>query len=288
MTGENSSCPFCSIIAGRDRKVREVARNDSVVVFFPTEPAVLGHCMVIPRRHVEQFSDLKGKEVTQVMLATQAMARNLRKAYQPDGINIIQSNDRAATQSVPHVHIHVLPRWDNDHVGNFWPPETNFPEEEKDRALAKLRAATILPSSYVSPEDKRQHLAFVQNVIARMAQSSSSAKSWLLPVVTAAYGYAFTQPSVAVALLGIVATVLFGILDIGYLRTERKFRDLYEQIAAGDVDVPPYSLNFKKASDTRKSAFFEHCSTIVAWAVLPFYGAFLVTGIFALVLALQK
>jgi histidine triad (HIT) family protein len=287
MTSE-ADCPFCSIVAGHDPEVREVARNDSVVVFFPTEPAVLGHCMVMPRRHVEQFSDLTGDEVSQVMLAAQMMARNLRDAFRPDGINIIQSNGEAATQSVPHVHVHILPRWEDDEVGGFWPSKSNFSEESKDRALAKLRAATVLPSSLVSPEDKRQHLAFAQSVITRMAQSSSSAKSWLLPVVTAAYGYAFTQPSAAVAVLGIVATVVFGVLDIGYLCTERKYRDLYERIAAGDGDVPPYSLNYKKTSDTRKSSFLEHCSTMITWAVWPFYGAFLVTGIVAFILALKR
>lgn len=273
-------------MAGSDSEVREVARNDAVVVFFPTEPAVLGHCMVVPRRHAEQFSDLTSDEVTQVMLAAQTMTKSLQDAFQPDGINIVQSNGEVATQSVPHVHVHVLPRWKDDPIGDFWPPETNYSDVDKDRTLARLRAATVLPSGALSPEDKRQHLTMAQSVITRMAQSSASAKSWLLPVVTAAYGYAFTQPSAAVAVLGIVATLVFGMLDIGYLRTERRYRDLYERIAAGDIDVPSYSLNYRKPSDTRKSSFIEHCSTILTWAVWPFYGAFLVTGIVALILAL--
>lgn len=285
MTSEVGSCPFCAIVAGRDPEVREVARNDAVVAFFPTEPAVLGHCMVAPHRHVEQFSDLTGDEVTQVMLAAHTVSRSLRDVLQPDGINIVQSNGEAATQSVPHVHVHILPRWEGDQVGDFWSSKINFSEESKDRALAKLRAATVLPSSVVSSEDKRQHLAFAQSVITRMAQSSSSVKSWLLPVVTAAYGYAFTQPSAAVAGLGIVATAVFGMLDAGYLRTECKYRDLYERIAVDDVDVSPYSLNYKNVSDTRKSLFFEYCSTITTWAVWPFYGAFLVTGLVALIVA---
>lgn len=242
--------------------------------------------MVVPRRHVEQFSDLTNDEVAQVMLGARTMSKCLHDAFQPEGVNIVQSNGEAATQSVPHVHVHIVPRWDGDQVGDFWPSETNYSEEDKDRALAKLRAATVLPSSSVSPEDKRQHLAFAQNVITRMAQSSSSAKSWLLPVVTAAYGYAFTRPSVAVAVLGIVATIVFGMLDIGYLRTERKYRDLYERIAAGDIDVPPYSLNYKKPSDTCRTSFLEHCSTMITWAVWPFYGAFLITGIVALIAVL--
>lgn len=279
-------CPFCSIVKGEDLVVREVARSDKVVVFFPTEPAVLGHCMVIPRRHVEELSSMTSDEVSEVMIAAQAIARSLREAYQPDGINIIQSNGEAATQSVPHVHVHVVPRWDDDRIGDIWPPESNFSDEEKDQTLAKLRAVTLLPSSSVSSEDRRQHLAFAQSIISRMAQSSSNAKSWLLPVVTAAYGYSFTQSSAALAVLGIIATVVFGILDIGYLRTERKYRNLYERIAAGDPDVPPYSLNYQCAGETRKTRFLEHCSVIKGWAIWPFYGALLLSGSAALVMAL--
>ena len=253
-----------------------------MVVFFPTEPAVLGHCMVVPRRHVEYFSELTTDEISRVMSAAQAMVESLKEACQPEGINIIQSNGEAASQSVSHVHVHVLPRWKDDPIGEIWPPESNYSDEDKDRVLAKLRANTALPAPTSDAEDKRQHLSFAQDIITRMAQSSSSAKSWFLPVATATYGYAFTQSSVAVAVLGIVATVVFGILDIGYLRTERKYRELYERIATGDGDVPPYSLDYKKPGDTRKSSLLEHCSVMAGWAIWPFYGAFLVTGILAL------
>lgn len=280
-------CPFCSIVRGEDAVVREVARNDKVVVFFPTEPAVLGHCMVIPRRHVEEFTALTSDEVSAVMASAQAVAMSLRETYHPDGINIIQSNGEAATQSVPHVHVHIVPRWDDDSFGNIWPTKTDFSDEEKDRALAKLRATTLLPHSSATLEDRRQHLAFVQSVISRMAQSSSNTKSWLLPVVTAAYGYSFTKSSVALAVLGIVATVVFAILDVGYLRTERKYRNLYERIAAGDPDVAPYSLNYQCSGETRKTRFLNYCSVIKGWAIWPFYGALLVSGFVALGMALR-
>ena len=278
-------CPFCAIVRGEDVVVREVARNDKVVAFFPTEPAVLGHCMVIPRRHVEEFSALTSDEVSEVMTSAQSVAMSLREVLHPDGLNIIQSNGEAATQSVPHVHVHIVPRWDDDSFGDIWPAKTDFSDEEKDRTLAKLRATTLLPHSSATPEDRRQHLAFTQNVISRMAQSSSNTKSWLLPVVTAAYGYSFTKSSVALAVLGIVATVVFALLDVGYLRTERKYRNLYERIAAGDPDVAPYSLNYQCSGETRKTRFLEHCSVIKGWAIWPFYGALLVSGFVALGMA---
>ena len=109
-----------------------------------------------------------------------------------------------------------------------------------------------------------------------MAQSSSNTKSWLLPVVTAAYGYSLTKCSVALALLGIVATVVFAFLDVGYLRTERKYRDLYERIAASDPDVPPYSLNYQCSGETWRTRFLEYCSVIKGWAIWPFYGTLLI------------
>ncbi|WP_367199498.1 HIT family protein [Trueperella pyogenes] len=105
-----TECPFCAIVAGQDSAVREVAHNDSVVVFFPTDPAVLGHCMIVPRRHVEHLSDLTSAEVSHVMLAAQTMSKSLRDAFQSEGINMVQSNGEAATQGVPHVHFHILGR----------------------------------------------------------------------------------------------------------------------------------------------------------------------------------
>lgn len=281
-----SRCPFCEIVEGDDPLVREVARNDSVVVFFPTEPAVLGHCMVVPRRHVERFSDLAAEEVKEVMLAAQSMTRGVREAFEPEGINIIQSNGEAASQSVPHIHVHILPRWKGDVVGEIWPPESDYSDSEIDQSLVKLRAKTVLPSGQVSAEDKRQHLAFAQDVITRMAQSSSNAKSWLLPVATAAYGYAFTKDSIAVAVLGIIATLVFSLLDYGYLSNERKFRELYDRIAAGDPSIPPFSLRIETQKLSKKQKISATWSVIKTWTIWPFYGVLLVTGVAALILAL--
>lgn len=281
-----NDCPFCAIVRGEDPVVREVARNGSVVVFFPTEPAVLGHSMVIPHRHVERFSDLTAEEVSQVMLAAQTVAQSIREAYQPDGINIIQSNGEAASQSVPHVHVHILPRWENDVVGEIWPPKSNYPEQEKDRELAKLRASTSLPNTNMSSEDRRQHLSFAQDVITRMAQSSSNAKSWLLPVVTAAYGYAFTKESVAVAFLGIIATLVFGLLDFSYLKNERRYRNLYDRIAAGDPTIPPFSLSIQSNKDPLDRRSTEAWSVLKAWTIWPFYGVLLLTGLLSAALAI--
>ena len=90
----------------------------------------------------------------------------------------------------------------------------------------------------VSADDHRKHLEFIQDVITRMAGASSSAKGWLLPVVTATYGYAITKTEWAVAALGVLAVVLFGFLDANYLKHERSFRELYKAVIKNDSRVP--------------------------------------------------
>ena len=92
------------------------------------------------------------------------------------------------------------------------------------------------------PEDRRKHLDFIQAVVTRMSAASSNAKAWLLPVVTAAYGYALTQKADSVALLGLGATLLFAYLDANYLRQEKRFRTLYKAVASGQYNIATFSL----------------------------------------------
>ncbi|GAA3043029.1 hypothetical protein GCM10010528_23310 [Gordonia defluvii] len=94
----------------------------------------------------------------------------------------------------------------------------------------------------VDPEDRRKHLDFIQAVITRMSAASSNAKAWLLPVVTAAYGYALVQRADSIALLGLGATLLFAYLDANYLRQEKRFRSLYKAVASGQCDIEVFSL----------------------------------------------
>lgn len=97
------------------------------------------------------------------------------------------------------------------------------------------------------PEDRRKHLEFIQAIIARMSAASASAKGWLLPVVTAAYGYALTKDSWPVALLGLGASAMFAFIDAHYLEEEKKYRRLYNAVAGGEQQIPPFSLDPSQA-----------------------------------------
>lgn len=133
-------------------------------------------------------------------------------------------------------------------------------------------------------ENQRKHLDFIQAAIARMSSASSSAKSWLLPVVTATYGYALTKHADSISALGIVATVVFATLDVQYLRQERAFRALYRAAAAGVV--PLYDMNnaryYRRPSrsgvDTRETSC-KLLAVLRSWSITCFYIPLVVTGI---------
>lgn len=107
-------CPFCEIVQQDDPAAREVYRDSHVVAFFPTEPTVLGRVLLVSRRHVPDIWSLKLEEAARLSRTSLRISSAIRDALVPDGLNAIQSNGEAATQSLPYLHIHLVPRWEND------------------------------------------------------------------------------------------------------------------------------------------------------------------------------
>lgn len=143
-----------------------------------------------------------------------------------------------------------------------------------------------------SGEDRRKHLDYIQAIVTRMSAASSNAKGWLLPVVTAAFGFALTERSRSVALLGLLAVVLFMFLDANYLRQERAYRRLYDAVASGTEDIPKFSLDPSVAEESpqRSDGWTGKARLLLArwippwcvwrsWSILPFYGTLIIVGI---------
>jgi histidine triad (HIT) family protein len=118
-------CAFCRIVHGEhaegDPVPLVVGDFPHALAFVPLAPAAWGHTLVIPKRHVESLGELRpGYLVEAVLTAVQRMDARLRGALNPDGMNLIQSTGAAAGQTVPHLHFHLVPRWDDDHLGDLW------------------------------------------------------------------------------------------------------------------------------------------------------------------------
>lgn len=132
-------CPFCEIAQHREPDTREVYRDEHVVAFFPTEPATLGHTLVIPRTHIDTIWDIDEDISGRLTSTAVRIARAVREATGAPGLNVIQSNGEVATQTVMHLHVHLVPRWPDDALGQIWPKETNYSESQKDTAWKNVR-----------------------------------------------------------------------------------------------------------------------------------------------------
>ncbi|WP_211228486.1 HIT family protein [Glycomyces tenuis] len=139
MKDSKGICPFCRIVRGDDPAARLVYQDPHTAAFFPINPATLGHTLVVPRTHIPEIWDLDEESAVLLTQATLLIAHVTRRTFKPDGLNIIQSNGEAASQTVPHLHVHVVPRWKNDAMGDIWPTETIFSKDEQDRAWKILR-----------------------------------------------------------------------------------------------------------------------------------------------------
>lgn len=106
-----NDCPFCSMYEKNER----VIASDGLAWVFPTNiPIVPGHLLVSPIRHVAKFEDLEAKEVDAIFNLLKITKRALEKSFNAEGFNIAWNENKIAGQSVPHFHMHVLPRKDGD------------------------------------------------------------------------------------------------------------------------------------------------------------------------------
>jgi histidine triad (HIT) family protein len=108
-----AECAFCEIVSGR-APANVVYEDERTLAFLDIHPANPGHTLVVPKRHVENVYALSDKDGAAVMSATRDVAAAIREALQPDGLNLFQTNGRAAFQSVFHFHMHLIPRWWDD------------------------------------------------------------------------------------------------------------------------------------------------------------------------------
>ncbi len=108
-------CIFCDIIAGKI-PCYKVYEDDHILAFLDIMPAARGHTLVIPKSHAAGLEDISPDVLAQTVRGAQTVAHILRSKLEPDGINMVQNNGAAAGQAVFHYHLHLMPRWYDDHV----------------------------------------------------------------------------------------------------------------------------------------------------------------------------
>ena len=106
-------CPFCDSEAAESGWAI-VDESESTFALVGPAPPTTGASLVITKRHVPTVLDLDDEEAAAVMHHIVRIARAVNAAYDPDGLNIFQNNGAVAYQSIPHLHVHVVPRFTND------------------------------------------------------------------------------------------------------------------------------------------------------------------------------
>jgi histidine triad (HIT) family protein len=134
-------CPFCKIAAGEDDELEIVGEDDAWIAFFPKAPATPGHTLVVPRRHVPHYWTLDEQLACSLATACIAVGRAIREALEPAGMNLITSQGAAAEQTVLHLHLHLLPRWEDDRVDTIWPPKRTADLTALSNLAGKVRMA---------------------------------------------------------------------------------------------------------------------------------------------------
>jgi histidine triad (HIT) family protein len=119
-------------IARREIPAAIVFEDEHVVAFMDAGQVNPGHVLVATRRQVETLMELEEHEAAHLFAVAHRIARGVQAAFQPEGMTLLQTNRPAGWQTIPHVHVHVLPRHANDGVGLEWP--------RKDPPLAQLQA----------------------------------------------------------------------------------------------------------------------------------------------------
>ena len=104
-----NTCIFCKI-----EKEKIIAENDQCFAIFDGFPVSAGHVLIIPRRHVANYFELSSEEVMAMQSLMKELKVQLDQAFCPDGYNIGVNVNAAAGQTVFHVHMHLIPRYDGD------------------------------------------------------------------------------------------------------------------------------------------------------------------------------
>jgi len=106
-------CIFCAIASG-DGPAEVVQEDEHTVAFMDINPWTRGHALVIPRRHAKNLYEIGDEDLAHTMSAAKRLATRMRDQLGCDGINLINSTEPAAWQTVFHYHVHVIPRYDDD------------------------------------------------------------------------------------------------------------------------------------------------------------------------------
>ncbi|MCD6638871.1 MAG: HIT family protein [Nocardioides sp.] len=133
-----TDCVFCRIVAG-EVPAHVVLETDECVAFLDQRPVFKGHTLLVPRTHVETLPDLPAALRDPFLATAQRLATAMQEGLGAQGSFVAVNN--TVSQSVPHLHLHVVPRTKGDGLRGFFWPRTRYADDEAGTYAERLRSA---------------------------------------------------------------------------------------------------------------------------------------------------
>lgn len=129
------------MIIDREIPANILYEDDDVIAFLDAFPVAKGHTLVVPKVKVENIYDLSPESGAKVMAVISKVARALRATYEPEGLNVLQNNGAFASQSVFHIHFHLIPRYKDEHdgFGLKWEDIKELTDEDKAKIANEIK-----------------------------------------------------------------------------------------------------------------------------------------------------
>ena len=130
------NCIFCMIIEGKIPS-RRVYEDENCIAMLDINPATPGHTLILPKEHHQDLTEMNEALLGKLMMTARKIGILQKERLGAIGFNVIQNNGEAAGQTVPHFHIHVIPRYEGGPMLGGWVP-TEPSGDELDEVLAKM------------------------------------------------------------------------------------------------------------------------------------------------------
>lgn len=134
------SCIFCDILSGV-KNAHILYEDSSHVAFLDKYPIDVGHSLIVPKKHHERITDMDSKAVGDLFSIVPKIANAILSATDADAFSLGQNNGRAAKQIIPHVHVHIIPRY--NHKGTIWTKRSISNDAELSTLATKIKSLLL-------------------------------------------------------------------------------------------------------------------------------------------------
>lgn len=129
-------CIFCKIVS-KEIPCYKIYEDDQVLAFLDIKPVSPGHTLAIPKTHYQNLEEISEADLATLIVVVKKIGALLKDKLGIAGYNVIENNDASAGQIIPHIHFHIIPRFEDDGIEHW--PGREYKEGEANEVLRKIK-----------------------------------------------------------------------------------------------------------------------------------------------------